>query len=304
MKRVTIAGVFVAVLALSGLTAGSASAGWICLATFFGGYDRDGAIGEQCQQPLIIVYTGWDLFQTTGAKEIAKGVLCALVEAGEPSLYSGSNCAPSEEKKGEGAFAKAFVNPHPAFSPSTKQRFSSTSGSSKLVGDSGAETVTCSSDVSTGEITSTMEVGSVVMHFLGCTSSGTGGSNCTVKSTNTTNAGLILTTTLHGVLGFTAVGSGAGLLLLPHSGKVLIELAGNTCTKETKVTGDVTAEESPVGTSSTTGKLVFATSSGKQVIPGIVTLSGLVESELTAFSTTASEQTEESVTYEKSIEIT
>jgi hypothetical protein len=108
MKRIGITGLFsVMVCILSGIAAGSASAAFHCLTTVLGGYRNDGA--TQCLNAAALpVFYGWDLFQTTGAKTIEPGVLCALVEAGEPSLYDGPNCEPSEEHKGESEYAKAF----------------------------------------------------------------------------------------------------------------------------------------------------------------------------------------------------
>ncbi len=111
MKRIVIAGVLlVSVFALSGIATGSASAAYHCLhARYFGQYDKDGPRGAQCREYLVIpLLFNWDLFQTTGAKSIAVGQLCALVEAGEASLFNGANCGPEEEQKGEGKYEIAL----------------------------------------------------------------------------------------------------------------------------------------------------------------------------------------------------
>jgi hypothetical protein len=99
----------VAGCALAGTGAGSASAtSYHCLATFWGQYKKDGAVGEQCKEYGVLPIYSWDLYATNTAKAIATGVLCALVEPPEISLYDGPNCASSEEHKGEGEWDRAL----------------------------------------------------------------------------------------------------------------------------------------------------------------------------------------------------
>jgi hypothetical protein len=201
----------------------------------------------------------------------------------------------------------AFAGPE--FKP-TGSTFTGTSGTSVLEAAGGGEKVTCESDASSGTITSSTLAGGVVVHFLGCSGATVAGEKCTVKSTNTTVAGLILTNTLHGVLGLVlpkpASGSDAALVLLPVSGKVFVTLVGSgKCVETTKVSGSVAGLAEPVGTSSKTGKLVFGVTSGVQNIKDVdLTTGGLVAPELTAFSTTATESTSESVTYVTATEVT
>jgi hypothetical protein len=193
----------------------------------------------------------------------------------------------------------------PVFEPATKQKVTGTSGTSKLV--AATNSVTCSSDVLTGEVASSTLIGGVVIHFLGCKSSGSEGSNCTVKSTGSPGEGLILTSTLHGILGSVLPkpesGSEVGLLLLPVSGKTITTLGSNKCTLESAVTGDVAGLVEPTGGLQTTGKIVFGVTSGKQSIRDIDLSTGLVAPDLVAFSTTATEEGQESLTYEKAIEV-
>jgi hypothetical protein len=301
LHRLVIAGVFPAAFVLSGLTSAPASGEWACLRGFIGGYSAPGGAGEQCVGPAGFLVFGYNLYLINVPKEIAPGVLCALVEAGEVSLYDGSSCGASEEHKGESEYAKAF-KATPSFSPSSKQKFSSSGGPSTL--KSGSDTVSCASLKGAGEITGLMEVGNVVVDWTGCKSSSETESGCSIKSKGATAEGLIKTNTLRGSLGLTLTGSYIGLLLLPSSGKTVTELSSNACTPESKVTGEVAGEESPIDQSQVTGKVVFAVSSSKQAIREIATLSGVSEPELVAFGTVASERGEESITYESAIEIT
>lgn len=199
------------------------------------------------------------------------------------------------------ALFAAAASAAPEFKPSTKNAFKTTSGTSVLEGS--GNTFTCSSDSSAGEITGAKTVGGVVVDFTGCKSTGSGGSNCTAKSKNTTVEGLIVTTTLKGELGTTKEAtSGVGLTLTPETTKIFTELAANTCTKETKVTGSIAGEATPVGSLTTTGKLVFTVSSGKQAIKHIT--GTITEPELVAYTATATESTSDSVTYTKAVEVT
>jgi hypothetical protein len=187
----------------------------------------------------------------------------------------------------------------PEFKP-TGATITGTSGTAKLV--AGGNTVTCSTSGSTGTITSATLAGNVVVNFLGCTSSGSGGSNCATKSTNTSTAGLILTTTLHGVLGTTSSGA-AALLLLPISGKRFVTLEANTCTIETAVTGNVAGLVEPTGKSQTTGTLKFALTSGKNISVMTLSTGGSTEPALTAFSTSATEEVTEGIKFSTATEV-
>jgi len=190
----------------------------------------------------------------------------------------------------------------PEFKPA-EGTFTGTSGVGTLKG--GSETVVCAKDTNSGTISSATLAGNVLIHFLECTSSGATKSGCKVNSVGASE-GLILTTTLHGILGTVlGNGGGVGLLLLPISGKRFVTLASNECTKETAVTGDIAGLVSPTGKSQTTGKLSFTTSNKKQLIKTIdLSSGGSVEPELVAYSATATEETEDSITFSKAIEVT
>jgi hypothetical protein len=192
----------------------------------------------------------------------------------------------------------------PTFEPATKQKVTGTSGTAKLV--AAGDSVTCSSDESSGEVSSATLIGSMVIHFAGCKSAGPEKSNCTAKSVGASE-GAIVTSTLHAILGTTLPlpesGSEVGLLLLPSSGKTITELAANTCTVATKVTGTVAGLVEPVGVSQRTEKVIFGVTSGKQNVKDIDLSTGLVAPELVAFGAAATEETTESLTYEKAVEV-
>jgi hypothetical protein len=174
MKRIGIAGLLVVMaIAVSGVSAGSASAGGICLATFFGLYTNDSAIGTQCKNNVIVSIPGWSLFRTTGSKEISPGLLCALVEAGEPSLYDGSSCGTSEEHHASGEYAKALLGPYllnSSLGVPAKSLFTGTSKESVFETKSG-ESVKCKADTVMGNLTGA-STDEAEVKFTGCTAVG------------------------------------------------------------------------------------------------------------------------------------
>jgi hypothetical protein len=196
----------------------------------------------------------------------------------------------------------------PIFTP-TGATLTGTSGVGKL--EAAGETVTCETDVSGGTVTSATLIGGIVVHFLGCSAKTSTGGTCTVKSTNTTASGLILTNTLHGVLGLilpvpAPPASDVALLLLPVSGGTFVTLVGSgTCVETTKVQGNVAGTLEPVGVSQKTGKLVLTGSNGKESITDVdLSTGGLVIPNLQAFGSTATETTTEGYTLSVATEVT
>jgi hypothetical protein len=165
----------------------------------------------------------------------------------------------------------------------------------------GSDIVTCEHDVFAGAIASVHLVGPFDIHFLGCTSAGSTKSGCLVGSPGVT-PGLILTTTLHALLGLVLPSELPGLLVLPASGKVFVELISNECTPTTKVTGSVAGllEEDQVGELVLESLVLFI----PKDITKIDTLNGLVEPGLSAFSEEATFQTTVHITWHEDIEIT
>jgi hypothetical protein len=193
---------------------------------------------------------------------------------------------------------------YPEFKPNAG-KFTTTAGASKLV--AGANTVTCTAESSGGEITAAATVGRVVVKFTGCKSTGSGGSNCTIKSAGGAE-GEVATNTLKGELGTVKASeatSGVGLVLKPTSGTEFAKLEKNSCTAAAAVTGSVAGEASPIGSKQTTGKLIFAPGTTGEKIKEVHLCGGTTdEPELIAFSVAASQETSASVAFASATEIT
>jgi hypothetical protein len=227
----------------------------------------------------------------------AGGVACLHVAKAGTGTYKTEEGCDGETKESEGTEGEYIKVDYP-------NQFTSAGRASTL--KAGGESVSCTEENDTGEIASSDAVSNVSLYFNGCRSSGSGGSNCTVKSTNSSTGGEIITNELMGAFGTvkaSEASSGEGLLLLPESGKQLTVLASNSCTIETAVTGQIVGEASPVGISQTTGKLAFAVTSGKQNIKDIHTLAGLVAPALDAFATSATDEGSDELTYEEAFSI-
>jgi hypothetical protein len=194
----------------------------------------------------------------------------------------------------------------PSFDPGVKNLFSATSTESVLRANNDTEVVACKSGTAAGEIINAMEVGNVVVKFTQCTSSSPTKTKCVASSPGAAT-GELLTKTLHGILGLAlpkpATGSDIGLLVLPSTGNEFVTIEENECTRETAVSGSVAGLMEPVGRLQKTSKLVFHETANVQDISNIDTLAGLIRPRLTAFSTAATEESNELITYEKSVEV-
>jgi hypothetical protein len=203
------------------------------------------------------------------------------------------------------ALVPTAASAEPEFKPTGGTFTGSSGGSNKLA--AGGNEIACATNSTKGTISSATLIGGVTITFTGCKSTGTGGTNCTVKSTGAA-AGTIATNTLHGVLGLIlpkGTGTGIGLLLLPVVNKKIVTVESNKCTVETAVAGNFAGEVCPVGTSQTTGKLVFAAGEkGESIKDFDLSTGGLVKPELEAYGAIASQTTEESLTYSAALEIT
>jgi hypothetical protein len=137
----------------------------------------------------------------------------------------------------------------------------------------GSNTVECGAYMWVGEISSTTLAGNIFLRFLECKGTELGGvETCPVMSPGAQLGNLIATTTLHGVLGLIlpqpASGSDVGLLLLPTTGHRWFTVLGS-CIAEAAAEGSVAGLLEPIGVLSTTDKIVFALSGGKQNINDI-----------------------------------
>jgi hypothetical protein len=169
------------------------------------------------------------------------------------------------------------------------------------------ESVTCTKDTSTGEITGEATIGSLRVTYNGCTGK-SGGTVCSVKSVGAKNGGEILTTTLKGELGLVATSeatSGVGLLIAPLSGAEFAQLQGS-CIVEGDLEGSVAGEIAPVNSLQGTSKLTFlASSTAKQKIARITVKGTSKRPELLDFGlVNVSEEASEVLTFEEAVEIT
>jgi hypothetical protein len=183
--------------------------------------------------------------------------------------------------------------------------FTGSSGAATLT--AGPEKIKCTADTSRGEITTPHLVGGVTVDFTGCKSINSKNEECTAKSVGASTEGLLITKTLHGVLGLIlpkGTGTGVGLLLLPVENKKFVEVAENACTVLTTVTGSVAGEVSPVGVHTTKGTLTFVKSGEGEAIKDFdLSLGGLVIPKLEAFGKEASEETTETITWSTEVEV-
>jgi hypothetical protein len=207
------------------------------------------------------------------------------------------------------AASAAFAEPE--FSPNSGQTVTATSGTAELVANGGTNTVTCAKSATVGgKVDSTTLVGGIVVHFLECTAK-EGSAHCSAKSTGAPAGNLILTETLHGVLGLILPKltgtTGVGLLLLPGSGSTFLTLS-TPCTipATSAVSGNVVGEVEPVVHSQTTGSLLFgASATGFASVKDFdLSTGGLLLPRLVAYSATAGEVVASSVTFGTSTEVT
>jgi hypothetical protein len=186
--------------------------------------------------------------------------------------------------------------------------FTATSGTSILT--AATEAVTCSSSAGHGAVEGSDSFVDSVVTFSGCFLKNAKGT-CTIKSTNTSTSGLVVTNSLRGLLGEVASAeatSKVGALLEPESGVtfVILEKTAAPCESiETAVEGTVAGEMTPIGASQTTGKLAFLLSASKQRIKEITLLAGTKKPKLAAFGiATATEETTDALTYSGAVEVT
>jgi len=168
---------------------------------------------------------------------------------------------------------------------------------------SATEFVVCADDKSEAKIANVHLLGPFDITFSGCKSTSNGGTTyCTAKSTNVSTEGVILTLTVHALLGTVLPSELAGLLVLPTASRRFVTIAANNCTIETAVEGS-------------TAGLLFASQIDRPVSESLVnfipnditkidTLNGIVEPELTAFGLTSTLQTLEHIAWDGPCEVT
>jgi hypothetical protein len=128
-----------------------------------------------------------------------------------------------------------------------------------------------------------------------------------VRSANTANEGLILTNTLHAILGIELPANRTVVVFLPQAGKEFVTLAPSKsgtkeCTPETAVSGTVPGLITPVGTGAqTTGKVTVG---GPGVLVHLTHNLGLITTKLLVFGTTGTLTQSDSVTFSAATEVT
>jgi hypothetical protein len=198
----------------------------------------------------------------------------------------------------------------PLFVPASGQTVTGTSGLSILLANNGTNIIQCKKGVFTGVVASSLLIGKGVVHYLECESSGNGGGTfCPVHSPGAPAENLLITKTLHGILGLILPSRATGILFLPVVGKAFLELAENACTPESNVSGNIAGLVEPTGKSQTTGKVIFEREAGTGINEEILDIDlthglGLVKPQLTAFTTNATLTQLEEVVFGVATEVT
>jgi hypothetical protein len=205
----------------------------------------------------------------------------------------------------DGADKTFYSKVGPEFKPfPAKRAFTSSGGISTWA--YGGNTIECTKTSTTGELTGGQTVGNAIVVFTGCTSSGSGGSGCTVGSLNG-KPGEIVTKPLVGELGTVPTSqatSGVGLLLKPESKNKWFTIVGNACTVEETFTGELAGEVAVIGKKQATNSLVFAAGTSGAKIKEITLDSGATEKpEFEAFAAPVSIGATDELKFEESLEI-
>jgi hypothetical protein len=202
------------------------------------------------------------------------------------------------------ASASAAESTNPLFTPVNNQTVRGSGGASHL--SAAGRTAECEKNtVISGNVTSSLLIGGIVIHYLGCVwTAGEETTGCPASSVGATE-GLILTKTLHAVLGILLPSGKTGVLFLPQAGAEFVKFAeatkgGKKCAEETAVTGSVAATVEPVGVSSSTGTVKVTTLKEIDLTHGL----GLAKAKLTAFSEAGTLVQSDEVTFGQSTEVT
>jgi hypothetical protein len=167
--------------------------------------------------------------------------------------------------------------------------------------------IECASGTNTGEITSTMAIGKMLLKLTGCKGKFFPGSECQPKSPGA-GTGEIDTKELKGSFGTVKEAealSEVGLELQAEEGTEIANLEVCGCPKmPTKIEGTVAGEVMPLNEATLFDRVTFETSSGSQLIKDIVPLSGLVKPSLTAFGEAATLTTVIEDEFGENLEIT
>jgi hypothetical protein len=305
MKFIRLAGVCLVVGIVCG-GSGVSSAGAVCL----GVDEPETGFHEDSRCRDVPAANGSHIFTFSHGKKLWKAettynIFCAKVKflLNEPGEFPSNECRETE-------FGFEWIKvrvplPRPPVNlPGPGILMLGRSGTAKLVAT--GTTITCAkSTAPRGETISDTTVGGMVITFTGCKAN-KGGEECTVKSTGAA-AGSVITKTLKGELGTVKsaeAASEAGLLLSPETGSEITTLEKATCSAETKVTGSVAAEVTPVNKELTSSKFVFVGTGKSEKIKTIAADNGSVKKPLLeAFGGDAAEELSAEITWEEELEI-
>jgi hypothetical protein len=161
--------------------------------------------------------------------------------------------------------ATAAESPNPLFRPAEGQTLTGSGGASSL--SAVGINVACQENhVISGNVSNALLIGNIVIHYLGCkvTEGGENNNNgCEVNSPNQ-SGGLILTNTLHAILGIELPANRTVVVFLPQKPgetkfTTFLESKNATgkCSPETTVTGTVAGLIEPVGIATTHFLVLF-----------------------------------------------
>jgi hypothetical protein len=309
MRKLGIIGAAGVVVVLCAIVTPSASALSLCLkvdVAATGTYEEAKCAREEAEGEYVLAVP---------VKKASTDVWCAKLDnASKVGDFETSEC--KTETPGKGAYDLVKLTKAEAEEQEEKEKgirnpeFSPTGATVSLAGGTVKMTVenvpiVCSTTSAGGKIASATTVGGLIMKLTGCVATA-GSERCTIKTVGASE-GEISLRTLKGTLGtvkLTESSTEVGLLLEAETEKTMTEFLGNSCIKESFMTGSIAGEVLPVEVDQKTGKLVFGVSSGKQDITRISTSSRVVEPELHAFSEPVTEEFSDSLTYSVGTEVT
>lgn len=201
-----------------------------------------------------------------------------------------------------GGGAPAASASQPEFQPPGNQLVDFTSGVSRI--ERGGRAAVCQLDTGSA-VVDTSGMADIRFNYTRCRLV-VGGKECPVHSVGAATEE-IATNTLKGELGTVAASeatSGVGILLSPESGTTIATLAATECEAESKVTGNLAGEVSPIHKKELTGTLAFKVSSEKQIIKKITVLGKAEEPSLKWGGEAAALESTESLHFAKELEVT
>jgi hypothetical protein len=202
--------------------------------------------------------------------------------------------------------ASAFSS-NPLFVPANNQTVRGEGGTSVLKSPGAGIEISCTENhVVSGNVSNGLLIGGVVLHYLGCTvTKGEEISGCPANSVEAPE-GLILTKTLHGILGLELPANATVVVFLPVTGTEFVKFAetkkeGKKCNPPTAVTGQVAALVSPIGVPTVKGSVV---TDPKPTAVHLTHNLGLITAKLVAFTVTSELEQSDSVTFGEPTEVT